>query len=97
MDDIYQYTENFEVLLDYPKIGADNIKYFVKNKIRNLLHANIEVHRRSLISELPGDGVKLIAKLQPHCGNMTFADKSRYDRIYHQVTQKVGEYAMNYT
>ena len=27
---------------------------------------------------------------------MTFADKSRYDRIFQQVTHKGGEYAMNY-
>ena len=27
---------------------------------------------------------------------MTFSDKSRYDRIFQQVTHKVGEYEMNY-
>ena len=27
---------------------------------------------------------------------MNFADKSRYDRIFQQVTHKVGESAMNY-
>ena len=27
---------------------------------------------------------------------MTFADKSRYDRIFQQVTHKVGDPAMNY-
>ena len=27
---------------------------------------------------------------------MTFADKSRYDRTFHQVTHKVGESAINY-
>ena len=35
-------------------------------------------------------------KLQSHCANMTFADKSRYDRIFHQVTHKGGESAINY-
>ena len=30
VDDIYQYKEICEVLLDYPKIGGDDIKYFVK-------------------------------------------------------------------
>ena len=28
---------------------------------------------------------------------MTFDDKSRYERIFQQVTHKVGESAMNYT
>ena len=27
---------------------------------------------------------------------MTFADKSRYDRTFQQVTHKGGEYAINY-
>ena len=31
-----------------------------------------------------------------HCVNMTFYDKSRYDRIFRQVTHKGGEYAMTY-
>ena len=35
-------------------------------------------------------------KLQSHCANMTFADKSRYDRNFQQVTHKGGEYAINY-
>ena len=46
----YQYKETYEVLLDYPKIGGENIKYFVKKAIRNLLHANIDVYRRRLIA-----------------------------------------------
>ena len=35
-------------------------------------------------------------KLQSHCANMTFADKSRYDRTFQQVTHKGGESAINY-
>ena len=27
---------------------------------------------------------------------MTFADKSRYDKMFQQVTHKGGEYKMNY-
>ena len=59
----YQYKETREVLIDYPKTGGENIKYFVKKSIRNILHANIDVHIRKLISDLPGDGVILIAKI----------------------------------
>ena len=78
-----QYTETCEVLLDYPKIGGDDIiENYAEKAIRNLLHAKIDVHRRRLISEFPRDGIKCIEKLQSHCANMTFADKSRYDRTF---------------
>ena len=29
-----------------------------------------------LIAKFPGDGVNCISKLQYHCGNMTFSEKS---------------------
>ena len=78
-----QYTETCEVLLDYPKIGGDDdIEDYTKKAIRNLLHANIDVHSRRLISEYPKDGIKCIEKLQYNSAKMTFADKSRYDRIF---------------
>ena len=90
-NDISQYKENCEVLLDYPKIGGEDIKDYVKNTINNLLHENIDVHSRSFISEFLGDGVKCISKLQSHCANMNFSGKSRYDRILQQVTHEVRE------
>ena len=87
-----QYRETCEVLLDYPKIGGDDvIEYYSQKAIRNLLHANIDVHSRRFISEFPKDGIKCIEKLQSYCANMTFADKSRYGRTFQQVTHKVGE------
>ena len=92
----YQYKETCEVLLDYPKSGGENIKYFVRNFIRNVLHADIDVHSRRLIAEFPRNGVKCIEKTQSYCTNMTFAEKSRYDRIIQQVTHKGGRLAMNY-
>ena len=89
--------ETCEVLLDYPKIGGDDvIEYYAKKAIRNLLLADIDVHSRRLISEFPKDGIKCIEKLQSHCANMTFADKSRYDRTFQQVTNKGGESAIKY-
>ena len=33
--------------------------------------------------------------MQSHCANITFADKSRYDRTFQQVTHKGGESAIN--
>ena len=67
-----------------------------KMAIRNLLHANNCVNRRRLIFEFPEDGIKCMETLQSHCANITFADKSRYDRIFQQVTHKGGESAINY-
>ena len=53
-----QYTETCEVLLDYPGIGGEEIKGFGKNSIRNILHANIDVHSRRLIADFLMDGIK---------------------------------------
>ena len=92
-----QYSENCQVLLDYPKIVGDNvIEDYAEKAIRNLLHVNIDVHSRRLIAEFPKYGIKCTEKLQSHCANMTFADKSRYDKTFQQVTHKEGEYAINY-
>ena len=85
-----QHKKTCEVLLDYPKIGGDNIKDFNEKAIRNILRANIDVHRRRLIDEFPGDGIKCIEKLQSYFANMTFADKSRYDGIFSKSHIKEG-------
>ena len=78
-----QYRETCEVLLDYPKIGGDDfIEDYEKKAIRNLLYANTDVHSRILIAEFPKDEIKCLEKLQSHYANMTFADKSRYDRTF---------------
>ena len=54
-----QYTETCEVLLDYPKMGGDDIiEYFAKKAISNLLHANIDVHSGILIDEFSKYGIK---------------------------------------
>ena len=84
-----QYTETCELLLDYPKIGGENdIEDYAKKAIGNLLHENIDVHSRRFIADFPQDGIKCIEKLQSHCANMTFSDKSRYDRTFQKVTHK---------
>ena len=59
----YQYRQTCEVLLDYPKIGEGNVKDYSKQAIRNLLHANSDVHSRRLIAEFPKDGIKCLEKL----------------------------------
>ena len=90
------YKETCEVLIDYPKIGGKDIKEFAKKDIRNILHANIDVHTRRLIAEFPGNGIKCIEKMQSHCANVDFPDKSRYDSIFQKVTHKGRESAINY-
>ena len=70
-----RYKETCEALLDYPTIGVEDITDYVKKAIINLLHENIDVHSRRLISELPVYGVNFISKLQYHCANMTFYEK----------------------
>ena len=60
------------------------------------MHAKIYLQSRRLIADLPGDGVKFISKLHSHYANMTFSGKSRYDRIFQQVTHKGWGSAMNY-
>ena len=58
-----QYKESFGVLLDYPTIGGEDIKDYVKNAIDNLLHVIIDDNSRMLIAEIPGNVVKFISKL----------------------------------
>ena len=60
------------------------------------MHANIDLHSRRSIDEFPGYGIKFIEKIRSHCANMNFSDKSRYGRIFKQVTHKGGDSAMNY-
>ena len=60
------------------------------------MHENIDLHNRRLIADSPKYGIKCIEKLQSHCANMTFSDKSRYDRTFQQVTHKGGESTINY-
>ena len=56
-----QYRKTCQVLLDDPKIGGDDvIEDYAKNAIRNLLHANIDVHSRIFIAEFPKDGVNVL-------------------------------------
>ena len=89
---IFHSTEKLaKFFLYYPKIGGDDvIEDYAKKAIKNLLHANIDVHSRRLIYEFLKYGFKCIERLQSHCANITFADKSRYDRTFQQVTNKGG-------
>ena len=80
----------------YPKIRGDDIEDYIKKAIRNILHENIDVHRKTLIAEFPIDEIKCIEKLQSHCANMNFAEKCRYGKTFKEGTHKGGEYEMNY-
>ena len=67
-----EYKETCEVVIDYPKIRRENIKEFSKKANRNILHANIDLHIRRLISEFPGVGIKCIERLQSHFAKHDF-------------------------
>ena len=60
------------------------------------MHANIYVYSRILIYEFPRYGIKCIEKLQSHCANMNFSEKSRYDRIFQEVQHKGREGIINH-
>ena len=90
-DDISQYKETCEILLDDTKIGGEDIKYNNNKEITGLLNENINFHSSRLISKFSENGVKCISKLQWHCANMTFSKKIRYDRIFQKATQKWGD------
>ena len=86
-----QYKETCEVLLDYPKIGGDDIiEDYPKKFIRNLLHAKIYAHSRRLIAEFPKDGIKCIDKFQSRCANMTFAEKVDMTGLFNKSHIKEG-------
>ena len=78
---ISHYKETFEVLLDYPRIGGEDIKYYFDKAISNILHVNIDVHIRRLISESPGYEIIYFSKLRSHFANMNFSDESINDRL----------------
>ena len=78
-----QYTETCEVLLDYPKIGGDDVIEDFAKKVSGIFCVQkIDAHSRRFIDEFPRDGIKCFEQLQSHCANMNFADKIRYDRTF---------------
>ena len=85
-----QYIETCEAIIDYLKIGGDDIEYYAKKSIGNLLHANIDVHSRRLNAEFPMDEIKCIEKLQSNCASMTFADKVDMKGIFNMSHIKEG-------
>ena len=52
------------MITDYPELEGMILNIMQKRPFRNILHANIDVHRRRFISEFPMDGIKRIEKLQ---------------------------------
>ena len=69
---------------------------FSVSKLEIFCIVNIDVHSRRLIYESPGDGVKFISELQLNCANMNFSNRSKYDRLFQQVTRKGGGLEMKY-
>ena len=59
-----QYRETCEVILDYPKIGGDDLIEDYLKIYQKPFATNIDVHGRRLISEFPKYGIKCIEKLK---------------------------------
>ena len=57
-------TDTCELLIDYTIIRGEDIEDYTKKAIRNIFHANIDVHTRRLIADFRKDGLKCIEKLQ---------------------------------
>ena len=65
-----------------------NIMLFKKS--RNILHENIDVHRRRLIDEFPIDGIKC-KKMQSPCAIMNFAEKVDMTGLFNRSHIKEGD------
>ena len=59
-----KYKETCEVLLHYRTIVGEDIKYYVKKEIRNIIHANTDAYSGKLIYEFPVDVVLKKSKTQ---------------------------------
>ena len=84
------------LLTDYLYIRGEDFPDHDKKATRNLLQAYIDAHSQRLIYEYPVWGVQAIKRLKPQGVNMSFYDKIRYNILFQQVKQKLGESATNY-
>ena len=50
-----------------------------------------------LIYEYSGGVLQDLTRLQYQCADMTFYEKSRYNRLFHKVVHKGGESEIKYT
>ena len=82
--------------MDYPYIRGEWLPDYAWKAIWKLLHAYIYAHSQISIDKYPRYGVQAISRFQYQCENMTFADQSRYNRIFQQVVHKVGWSEINY-
>ena len=60
------------------------------------MHAYIDVDGQRLTEIFPGYRVPATSRLQSQCANTTFADQSRYNRLFQKVMHKQGEQAINH-
>ena len=84
------------LLMNYPSTRGEEIPDYDKKFTWNLLREYIDAHSQILVDECPGDLVQSISIVQPQCANMTFADQSRYNRMFQQLVHKGGESEINY-
>ena len=72
------------------------MSYYYKDSSWNLLHTYIDVHIQRLLGEYPVGGVQAITRLKSQCANVTFAENSRYNKLFQRVMHKGVESEMKY-
>ena len=82
--------------MDYLSIRGEEIQNHAKKVTWNLFHAYIDAHSQRLIGKYLEDGVQEISRLKSQCENITFSYQIRYNRLFCQVINKLGESAINY-
>ena len=91
-----QFKEIYMLLMGYPSISGEDLLDYAKNYTWNLFQAYIDAYIKILIYEYTEYGLKSISRLRSQCANMTFAKKSRYNRLFQKVISKGGESEINY-
>ena len=84
------------LLIDYPSIRGEDFKEYAKQSTWGLLNSYIYIPSQGLIHEYPGGRVQAVTILQYQCSKITLSENSRYNRLFQQVVQKVGESEINY-
>ena len=84
------------MLMNYPSIRGEDFPDYAKKATQNLVHAYIYAYIQRLLDKYPGDGVQAITILKFQCANMRFSDKSRYNKLFQKVINKVGGSEINY-
>ena len=83
-----KFEKTYMLLMYYLSIRGKDLPDYSKNSTWNLLHLYIDLHCQNIIDEYPGYGVQAISIFKYQCADMTFYDKSIYNRTFQKVIHK---------